>query len=90
MATRLIDLQQIRKEKIARSRAWIYYKIARDEFPKPLPLANSSKNLWDEAEIDSWLAVFIATAKAAVPDNENVTAKRTAKALAARGVRAAA
>jgi predicted DNA-binding transcriptional regulator AlpA len=89
MSQRLIDLCQIREEKISRSRAWIYAEIAKGQFPKPLPLRNSSKNLWDEAEVDQWLAEFIAKARATGPDAAQVKGRRTSKALAGRSARPA-
>lgn len=84
MKHRLIDLHQIREQKIARSRAWIYGKIAAGEFPKPLPLGNSSKNLWDESEVDNWLSEFVAKAKSAVHADSSAKSKRTTRATAVR------
>ena len=78
--SRLIDLNQIRAEKISRSPAWIYGKIASGDFPRPLP-GNTSKNLWEEDQVDRFVEGFIASAKAS--QLEGSKQQRTAKARGA-------
>lgn len=82
---RLIDLGQIRAEKISRSRAWIYARIAAGDFPKPLSIPGSGKNLWDQDEVDRWLAEFVAKAKS----NRNGIPLPTQRTIAASAARIA-
>ena len=57
---RLIPLQSIRAEKIARSRSWILGEMKAGRFPQPKVRGNP--NLWDACEIDAWLIDFVAKA----------------------------
>lgn len=57
MATRLIDWRTINAEKIKRSRSWIFGEMKAGRFPQPVVRGRGS-NLWDEADIDNWLAAF--------------------------------
>lgn len=61
---RLITLKQIQREKMPRSRSWLFAKIRSGDFPKPLDLGGRGPNLWEESVVDSWLDSFIAAAKA--------------------------
>lgn len=79
-----MTLKQIRAEKFPRSRSWIFDAIAKCRFPRAVN-SGAGPNLWDEADIDSFLADYIAKAKAA--KGEQLGAKRSAKALAARSHR---
>lgn len=64
MATRLIGWKQIRN-KIDRGRTWIFAKARAGEFPAPLDLPDlPGKALWDEQEVDAWIAERIAMARA--------------------------
>ena len=56
--SRLITLATIKTEKIDLSRSWILAEVAAGRFPKPCVRGNP--NLWSEAEVDEWLAGFIA------------------------------
>lgn len=86
MAKRLIDLKQIRAEKISRGRQWIYEQMDHGDpkFSRPLDLAIGDSNLWDEAEVDRWLEAFVAKAKERAVNGEYSGKQRTARALAAR------
>lgn len=86
MAKRLIDLKQIRAEKISRGRQWIYEQMKHGGFPRPLELGIGGPNLWDEEEVDRWLEAFVAKAKqrAAEVGDDGRTQR------ASRGPRAAA
>lgn len=63
MTRRLITLKQIRQEKIARSRSWVFAEIAAKRFPAPLDLGGRGPNLWREDQIDDYVARFIADAE---------------------------
>lgn len=58
MATRLIDVATIRREKIARGRSWIYAEMKAGRFPEPA-IRGRGPNLWNESDVDRWLAQFI-------------------------------
>lgn len=63
MAKRLITRRTIRAEKIDRGHTWIFSEIknpttAAGPFPKPVV-----PGLWDEEDVDRWLAAFISCAK---------------------------
>jgi len=55
---RLISIQQISQEKIARKRAWIWNSIATGDFPPPV--VRSGKALWRESDVDKWIENFVA------------------------------
>jgi len=55
---RLIAIQQISQEKIARKRAWIWNSIAAGDFPPPV--VRRGKALWRETEVDKWIENFVA------------------------------
>lgn len=38
------------------STATLYRWMAKNGFPKPRKVGNSSTNLWDAAEVDAWIA----------------------------------
>ena len=90
MTTKLIDLRGIR-ERFPRSKAWIFQEIAAGRFPKPLPL-RTNKNLWDESEIEKYLAGFLANAKAAGERHKHIPVRgeKARKAFAERRAQAAA
>jgi hypothetical protein len=57
---RLMDWRQIRAEKIRRGRTW---QRSQPGFPKPkVKGTGRGGDLYDEAEIDAWLARFVAVA----------------------------
>ena len=72
MTKRLITLQMIKAEKIARSRSWTLAKMAAGEFPQPAVRGNP--NLWLESDVDKWLSDFVAqaTLRDAAPDTHRV------------------
>ncbi len=78
---RLVTLKQIRDEKFPMSRSWIFASIAKGDFPKAIN-SGAGPNLWDEADIDRFVAEFVDAAKVRAAAGEG--AKRSAKALAAR------
>lgn len=83
MTKRLMNLRQIRAEKIARGRSWVYVEMAAGRFPKPI--SGCVPNLWDETEIDAFVESFVEAARAR-PDTRR---ERVTKAAAGRAQRAA-
>jgi predicted DNA-binding transcriptional regulator AlpA len=61
VAKRLIDWRTIQREKIARSRSWIFRELREGRFPKPAVSnpAGGETNLWNEADVDAWLERFV-------------------------------
>jgi predicted DNA-binding transcriptional regulator AlpA len=57
MTKRLIDWRTINAEKIKRGRSWIFAEMSAGRFPPPVVRGRGS-NLWDEADVDRWLAEF--------------------------------
>jgi predicted DNA-binding transcriptional regulator AlpA len=85
MAKRLINLKQIRAEKISRGRSWIFSEMSAGRFPKPAVYGTGSGgHLWDEAAIDAWLERFIADAKRSAADAESATRSKAKKASSGR------
>jgi predicted DNA-binding transcriptional regulator AlpA len=76
---RLMTLRQIHDEKIGRGRSWIWQQIKEGKFPLPL-CSRGGPALWDEREVDEFVARFIAETK-----SRAVSARRTEQALCARG-----
>lgn len=89
MGKRLMTLKQIRDEKFPRSRSWIFTRIAEGRFPKPVVAGGTAPNMWDEAEVDQFVADFVATAKQAAAQVGQSAGKRSDGATAARARRRA-
>lgn len=88
---RLINLRQIRQEKIWRGRTWFTDKMAKGEFPKPtIQGAGSGGHLWEEGVIDQWLQDFIAAEKKREAENQELNKARAQRATRRRDERAAA
>lgn len=62
MAKRLINWRTIKAEKIDRGRSWIYMEMAAGRFPLPA-VRGYGANLWDEADVDRWLAQYVELAR---------------------------
>jgi prophage regulatory protein len=59
MTHKILRLPQV-KERVAISRSSIYLKIAKGEFPKPIPLGTRAVG-WLEEDINNWLEQKIKT-----------------------------
>lgn len=79
---RLISRKQVMEEKIGRSRAWIWRKVAQGDFPEPV--VRRGKALWDESDVDAWISDFVAKAKKAADEEKSVLAARAKKARRGR------
>jgi len=80
MAQRLITLATISAEKIDRRRSWILGQMVKPTvtatpFPQPV-VRGAGSNLWDEADVDKWVAEFVAaSAQRPAPPARKVPAK---------------
>ncbi|PSU59983.1 AlpA family transcriptional regulator [Photobacterium phosphoreum] len=63
MSKRIIRLPEV-KSKTGLSRSTIYFYMSEDRFPKSVSLGERAVG-WIEADIEQWLDVCIAAAKAA-------------------------
>lgn len=68
MANRLLNIRQIRAEKLPKGRTWIFEAMRRGEFPRPVSVVGP--NLWLESDIDAFVEKYIAEAKAAKCNDE--------------------
>lgn len=79
MAKRLISLKQIREEKIARSRSWIFSQMRDSNDPFPLPVVSTGGlNLWSEDDVNAWVARFTERAKKQAEEGRERKAERLA------------
>lgn len=62
MSKRLLTLRQIRAEKFARGRSWIYEAMRKGEFPRPV--GGVGPHLWLESDVDAFVEQYVARAQA--------------------------
>lgn len=51
---RFLRLQQV-IEKVGFEKTAIYERVARREFPRPVPISGSTTVRWVESEVDDWM-----------------------------------
>ena len=63
MTERFLRLPEVR-ERVGLSKASIYAKASRGEFPKPIPIGGARCSGWLSSDIDEWIAGCARAAKA--------------------------
>jgi predicted DNA-binding transcriptional regulator AlpA len=90
MGKRLVTVRQIHDEKLPWGRSTVLKRVKEGTFPAPVISGGPGPNLWDEADVDAFVANFVAKAKEAAARGEQTTAKATAARASARSANAAA